>query len=116
MEWVPRWSVWLGAEAIKDGERAPWYLGYAWYLPYSDRTLFLPMPVNWIASWSRTMWIRCRRIRLRDDMRNLYQYARSRGYKAGREDGMRDGIRLSEITRSVLHERRTDTQGRLAQG
>ena len=52
MEWVPRWSVWLGAEAIKDGERAPWYLGYAWYLPYSDRTLFLPMPVNWIASWS----------------------------------------------------------------
>lgn len=95
--WCPRWCVRLGARQIEQGERASWWMGYAWYLPYSDGALFMPMPFNWIAAWIRGCWIKARSAHVRDEMLYLHRWSVSRGFREGRENGIRRGLEMARV-------------------
>ena len=95
--WMPRWSVQIGGRAFMEGERVPWWFGYAWYLPYSDRAVFIPMPMNWIAALCRELWLRARKSEIRDQLAGLYRYGYSRGFKAGLDHGYENGLRHAAI-------------------
>ena len=99
MIWRLRFDRYICAEALEDGQRVPWYLGYAWYLPYSDRAYYLPMPINWIAAWTRSLWIRARKARVRDELVGLYHYGYNRGHRAGRQAGYDFALRCLVIKR-----------------
>jgi hypothetical protein len=95
--WLPRWSVTLGALAYTEGARVPWYMGPAWYLPYTDRFVYMPMPVNWIAAWARQCWIRARRIEIADQIAEAYRYGHNKGFAEGRNSGYDMGIRHAKM-------------------
>lgn len=33
------------------------WLGYAWYEHVTDRAVYLPIPLNWLARWARNTWL-----------------------------------------------------------
>lgn len=95
--WLPKWTVQLGALALHEGERAPWYMGPAWYLPYTDRFVYMPMPINWIAASGRRVWLRLHKSELHDEIAESYRYGYNRGFEAGRDRGYDAGIRHTKM-------------------
>lgn len=103
--WLPRLTVTLGALALYEGERAPWYMGPAWYLPYTDRMVFMPMPLNWLAAYARQLWIRAKKHEIRDELAGLYRYGHNKGFAAGDHHGYEKGLRHAFIVRGDEHAR-----------
>ncbi len=95
--WLPRFVIRLGGLAISQGERVPWYMGPAWYLVYTDRVVFLPMPLNWIAAWGRNLWLRVHRVELQDAIGEAYRYGHNKGFKEGSDHGYDKGLRHGKI-------------------
>lgn len=68
------------------GERISWYLGFAWTLHNIRVDVFMPVPLNYIASWARDIWWLVRRGRA-DERDKIY----NAGIEIGREQGRRIG-------------------------
>lgn len=71
---------------IAEGERIPRFYGVAWYLPYSHASYCLPLPLNWIAGWWRTAWLRLQR-GPDDPLQEARRGGYSEGYSIGRSAG-----------------------------
>lgn len=97
--WLPKFCVTLGAKALWEGDRMPWYMGTAWYLPYSNRVVCMPIPLNLVAGLVRSVWLRARRNEMRDELFNLYRYGHHRGWRAGESHGYSKGLRHGSFTR-----------------
>ena len=68
------------------GERIPWHLGYAWSLHNIRVDVFLPVPLNYVASWARDVYWLMRRGRV-----NKADKIYNAGIEVGREQGRRIG-------------------------
>ena len=63
--------------------------GIAWYSPWSMRAYCMRVPFNRIIGAFRNWWLEIRRPCEDDPVMNVYNYAHSIGYSAGKEAGMR---------------------------
>lgn len=105
LPWLPRWSLTLGAKSLCALAHVPWYMGPAWYLPYTDRIVFMPMPINWLAAYGRQLWIKARTHEIRDELAGLYRYGHRKGFAAGRDSGYAAGLRHAAILHREQHAR-----------
>jgi len=94
MIWELRCGRYISARSIAEGEAIPRWLGIAWAMPYSHRWYCLPIPLNWIAGWSCSlyMWLRGGP---HDVIRDTYDHAFRKGEAMGYARGHAAGMRLA---------------------
>ena len=82
------------------GERPPAWMGFAWMAYDRDCTVYMPIPLNWIARWARGAWLFLRYPNPSEwDMRfgNALVRARSAGFDLGFAQGRADGIERGRV-------------------
>lgn len=75
-----------------------WY-GIAWYHDHYDRYVFMPMPLNVVASLARGAYFWCRHVG------RAVSLNRRVAYTQGRLDGMRDRITDEDLKAFVLRQK-----------
>ena len=84
-------------EEYPEGAKVPWHLGFCWWNSDFRTATYVPIPLNWVMAWGRTLWfylmhgprdklmVRYGKAAKREHKR-VYEIGYALGYKRGRED------------------------------
>ena len=101
---------------MAEGQRVPWYLGYAWGTLDGGSAVYLPVPLNLVAGWVRRAWhaLRCGAGSSVIDRAHANGFAagcrfgQTMGYELGHAAGVKAGV--ERIEQEILTSLRTVTR------